>query len=62
HAKTLFLKCILDTFGHTKTFFTVGGNASKSGLIDVLFDMQPNQRISSEIVWERKRGRRRIWE
>ena len=47
HAKTLFLKCILDTFGHTKTFFTVGGNASKSGLIDVLFDMQPNQRISS---------------
>jgi DNA replicative helicase MCM subunit Mcm2 (Cdc46/Mcm family) len=41
HAKTLFLKCILETFGDKKAFFTVGGNASKSGIIDVLFDMQP---------------------
>ena len=38
HAKTLFLKCILETFGEKKAFFTVGGNASKSGLIDVLFE------------------------
>jgi len=30
-AKTLFLKCILETFGEKKAFFTVGGNASKSG-------------------------------
>jgi len=42
-AKTLFLKSILETFGEKKTFFTVGGNASKSGLIDVLFDI--NQSI-----------------
>jgi SpoVK/Ycf46/Vps4 family AAA+-type ATPase len=28
-AKTLFLKCILETFGEKKAFFTVGGNASK---------------------------------
>jgi MoxR-like ATPase len=35
-AKTLFLKCILETFGGKKAFFTVGGNASKSGLIDYL--------------------------
>jgi hypothetical protein len=40
-AKTLFLKCILDTFGHKKAFFTMGGNTSKSGMIDVLFDMRP---------------------
>jgi DNA replicative helicase MCM subunit Mcm2 (Cdc46/Mcm family) len=40
HAKTLFLKCILERFGEKMTFFTVGSNASKSGLIDVLFDMQ----------------------
>ncbi|MGC2680771.1 MAG: ATP-binding protein [Candidatus Nitrosopolaris sp.] len=49
HTKTIFLKCILDTFGHTKTFFTVGGNASKSGLIDVLFDMQPKYLLIDEI-------------
>ena len=29
-AKTLFLKCILETFGEKKAFFTVWGNASKS--------------------------------
>lgn len=40
-AKTLFLKCKLETFGEKKTFFTVGGNASKSGMIDVLFDIRP---------------------
>ena len=48
-AKTLFLKCILETFGEKKTFFTVGGNASKSGLIDVLFDMQPKYLLIDEI-------------
>ncbi|HXX98561.1 MAG TPA: AAA family ATPase, partial [Candidatus Bathyarchaeia archaeon] len=48
-AKTLFLKCILETFGETKAFFTVGGNASKSGLIDVLFDMQPKYLLIDEI-------------
>jgi hypothetical protein len=35
-AKTLFLKCIFETFRQNKAFFTVGGNASKSGMIDVL--------------------------
>ncbi|MFY9799473.1 MAG: ATP-binding protein [Candidatus Nitrosopolaris sp.] len=48
-AKTMFLKCILETFGEKKTFFTVGGNASKSGLIDVLFDMQPKYLLVDEI-------------
>ena len=48
-AKTLFLKCILETFGVKKAFFTVGGNASKSGLIDVLFDMQPKYLLIDEI-------------
>ncbi|HXX97949.1 MAG TPA: hypothetical protein VEL11_12635 [Candidatus Bathyarchaeia archaeon] len=28
-AKTLFLKCILETFGEKKALFTVGGIASK---------------------------------
>jgi len=48
-AKTLFLKSILETFGEKKTYFTVGGNASKSGLIDVLFDMQPKYLLVDEI-------------
>jgi Holliday junction DNA helicase RuvB len=48
-AKTLFLKCILETFGEKKAFFTVGGNASKSGMIDVLFDMQPCYLLIDEI-------------
>ncbi|MGC2570051.1 MAG: AAA family ATPase [Candidatus Nitrosopolaris sp.] len=48
-AKTLFLKCILKTFGEKRAFFTVGGNASKSGLIDVLFDMQPKYLLVDEI-------------
>src|SRR5215469_8758817 len=48
-AKTLFLKCILKTFGEKKAFFTVGGNASKSGLIDVLFKMQPEYLLVDEI-------------
>jgi Holliday junction resolvasome RuvABC ATP-dependent DNA helicase subunit len=48
-AKTMFLKYILETFGERKAFFTVGGNASKSGLIDVLFDMQPYYLLIDEI-------------
>ncbi len=48
-AKTLFLKCILETFGEKKTFFTVGGNSSKSGMIDVLFDMRPSYLLVDEI-------------
>ena len=48
-AKTLFLKCILETFGQKKAFFTVGGNTSKSGLIDVLFNMQPKYLLIDEI-------------
>ncbi len=48
-AKTLFLKCILETFGEEKAFFTIGGNASKSGMIDVLFDMQPKYLLVDEI-------------
>jgi holliday junction DNA helicase RuvB len=51
-AKTLFLKCILETFGEKKAFFTVGGNASKSGLIDVLFDMQPEYLLVDESISE----------
>jgi Holliday junction DNA helicase RuvB len=50
-AKTLFLKCILETFGEKKAFFTLGGNASKSGLIDVLFDMQPYYLLIDEIEY-----------
>jgi MoxR-like ATPase len=30
----------LETFGEKKAFFTVGGNASKSDIIDILFDMR----------------------
>jgi holliday junction DNA helicase RuvB len=48
-AKTLFLKCISEKLGEKKAFFTVGGNASKSGLIDVLFDMQPRYLLVDEI-------------
>jgi Holliday junction DNA helicase RuvB len=48
-SKTLFLKCILETFGEKKAFFTVGGNASKSGLIDMLFDLQPKYLLVDEI-------------
>jgi Holliday junction resolvasome RuvABC ATP-dependent DNA helicase subunit len=47
-AKTLFLKCILEAF-REEAFFTVGGTASKSGLIDVLFDMQPKYLLVDEI-------------
>jgi len=47
-AKTLFLKCMLEEFGHN-AFFTVGGNASKSGLIDVLFDVRPKYLLVDEI-------------
>jgi Holliday junction resolvasome RuvABC ATP-dependent DNA helicase subunit len=48
-AKTLFLKSILEEFGEKKAFFTVGGNASKSGMIDVLFDMQTKYLLVDEI-------------
>jgi Holliday junction resolvasome RuvABC ATP-dependent DNA helicase subunit len=48
-AKTLFLKCIVETFGENEVFFTVGGNASKSGLIGVLFDMQLKYLLIDEI-------------
>src|SRR5215469_10897328 len=48
-AKTMFLKCILEKFGEKKAFITVGGNASKSGLIDVLFDMRPKYLLIDEI-------------
>ena len=43
------MKCILETLGEKKAFFTVGGNASKSGLIDVLFNMQPYCLLIDEI-------------
>ena len=48
-AKTLFLRCILQTFGEQKAFFSVGGNASKSGLIDMLFDLRPKYLLVDEI-------------
>jgi Holliday junction resolvasome RuvABC ATP-dependent DNA helicase subunit len=44
----VFLKCILETFGG-EAFFTVGGTASKSGPIDVLFDMRPRYLLIDEI-------------
>ncbi|MGC2680430.1 MAG: ATP-binding protein [Candidatus Nitrosopolaris sp.] len=50
-AKTLFLKSILNEFGEKKAFFTVGGNASKSGMIDVLFDMRPKYLLIDEIEY-----------
>ena len=43
------MKCILETFGEKKALFTVGGNTSKSGLVDVLFDMQPKYLLIDEI-------------
>jgi holliday junction DNA helicase RuvB len=52
-AKTMFLKCILETFGEKKAFFTVGGNASKSGLIDVLFELRPKYLLIDEIEHRR---------
>jgi MoxR-like ATPase len=48
-AKTMFLKCILEAYGSTKAFFTVGGNASKSGIIDVLFEIRPKYLLVDEI-------------
>jgi MoxR-like ATPase len=48
-AKTLFLKCILEAYGEKKAFFTLGGNASKSGMIDVLFEMRPKYLLVDEI-------------
>jgi len=48
-AKTLFLKSILEVYGEKKAFFTVGGNASKSGMIDVLFEMRPKYLLVDEI-------------
>jgi len=48
HAKTMFLKCIFEAFGG-EAFFALGGNASKSGLIDVLFNMQPKYLLVDEI-------------
>jgi Holliday junction DNA helicase RuvB len=48
-AKTLFLRSILEEFGEKKTFFTVGGNASKAGIIDVLFEMRPKYLLVDEI-------------
>jgi MoxR-like ATPase len=48
-AKTLFLRCIQERFGEKKAFLTVGGNASKSGMIDILFDMRPKYLLIDEI-------------
>jgi MoxR-like ATPase len=48
-AKTLFLKCIFKALGEKKAFFTVGGNASKAGIIDALFDLRPKYLLVDEI-------------
>jgi MoxR-like ATPase len=48
-AKTMFLKCILEAYGSTKAFFTVGGNASKSGMIDVLYEIRSKYLLVDEI-------------
>jgi Holliday junction DNA helicase RuvB len=45
----MFLKSVLQAFRHDRAFFTVGGNASKSGLIDVLFDLRPKYLLVDEI-------------
>jgi len=50
-AKTTFLKSMLQAFGHNIAFFTVGGNASKSGLLDVLFELRPNYLLIDEIEY-----------
>ena len=47
--KTLFLKPILEAAGEKKAFFTVGGNASKAGMIDALFEMRPKYLLVDEI-------------
>jgi MoxR-like ATPase len=44
-----FLKCILETFGQKKVFFIIGGNASKAGIIDALFDLRPKYLLVDEI-------------
>ena len=49
HAKTLFLKCVLEIFGEKEAFLALGGNASKSGMIDVLFEMRPKYLLIDEI-------------
>jgi MoxR-like ATPase len=48
-AKTLFLKCIFEAYGSTNSYFTIGGNASKSGMIDVLFELRPKYLLVDEI-------------
>jgi len=47
-AKTLFLKSILHEF-RDKSFFTIGGNASKAGIIDALFDLRSKYLLVDEI-------------
>jgi Holliday junction DNA helicase RuvB len=48
-AKTLFLKCMLEALGEKEAFFTVGGNASKSGIIDILFSLRPKYLFIDEL-------------
>jgi len=48
-AKTLFLKCILETPGQKKVFFIIGSNASKACIIDDLFDLRPKYLLVDEI-------------
>jgi hypothetical protein len=42
HAKTLFLKYVQETFGEREAFFTVGGIATKSDMIDILLASSSN--------------------
>src|SRR6266516_7408316 len=49
-AKTLFLKCILETPGQKKVLFIIGGNASKACIIDALFDLRPKYLLVDEIT------------
>jgi hypothetical protein len=42
-------KCVLEIFGEKEAFFALGGTASRSGMIDVLFEMRPKYLHIDEI-------------
>jgi len=42
-------KCVLEIFGEKEVFFALGGTASRSGMIDVLFEMRPKYLLIDEI-------------
>jgi hypothetical protein len=42
-------KCVLEIFGEKEAFFALGGTVSRSGMIDVLFEMRPKYLHIDEI-------------